>query len=69
MVRMLEREPFDKKGIADALIAIGPACEPEVKKLLTHHDRGVQTEAKRIISAVIILKNFLGAFYCIFLFL
>jgi predicted Zn finger-like uncharacterized protein len=52
LVRLLEREPFNKKGVGDALIAIGPGCEPAVKPLLNHSDGGVASEAKRILNAV-----------------
>ncbi len=52
LVHLLTTTPFKKREAADALIAIGPACEPQVKPLLTHTDRGVANEAKRVIDAV-----------------
>jgi predicted Zn finger-like uncharacterized protein len=52
LVRRLEREPWNKQGVGDALIAVGPACEAEVTPLLTHRDVNVVNEAKRILRAV-----------------
>jgi predicted Zn finger-like uncharacterized protein len=52
LVRRLTSDPFKKREIADALIAIGPACEPEVRKLIDHQDGGVRAEAKRILKSV-----------------
>jgi predicted Zn finger-like uncharacterized protein len=52
LIHMLTNNPFKKRQAADALIAIGPACEPEVKKLLGHRDGGVVNEAKRILTNV-----------------
>jgi predicted Zn finger-like uncharacterized protein len=52
LVRLLEKEPFNKKGVGDVIIAIGPACEPAVKPLLTHSDGGVVNEARRILNAI-----------------
>jgi predicted Zn finger-like uncharacterized protein len=52
LVRKLETDPWKKKEYANVLIAIGPACEAEVKHLLNHRDAGVASEAKRILNAV-----------------
>jgi len=52
LVHMLETSPFKKREAADALIGIGPACEPEVRKLLDHADGGVREQAKRILKSV-----------------
>jgi predicted Zn finger-like uncharacterized protein len=52
LVHLLTTSPFKKRETADALIALGPACEAEVKKLLSHRDGGVVNEAKRILVAI-----------------
>jgi predicted Zn finger-like uncharacterized protein len=52
LVHMLTNNPFKKREAADALIAIGPACEPDVKALLSHRDHGVVEQSKRILSSI-----------------
>ena len=38
--------------MTDALIAIGPPAEKAAQKLLAHRDRGIRTEACKILKAV-----------------
>jgi predicted Zn finger-like uncharacterized protein len=52
LIRKMERDFWNKNKVGDVLIAIGPACEPEVKQLLTHSDANVAKEAKRILNAI-----------------
>jgi predicted Zn finger-like uncharacterized protein len=52
LIGFLRSNGHKRRDTADALIAIGPACEAEVKKLLTDTDGGVVNEAKRIIATV-----------------
>jgi predicted Zn finger-like uncharacterized protein len=52
LVRFLQQSPFKKHEIGDALIALGPVCEPEVKPLLNHRDGGVVNEARRILEGI-----------------
>jgi predicted Zn finger-like uncharacterized protein len=52
LVHLLTTTPFKKRETADALIVIGPACEAQVKPLISHRDGGVASEAKRILAAI-----------------
>jgi predicted Zn finger-like uncharacterized protein len=52
LIHMLTNNPFKKREAADALIAIGPACEPDVKALLSHRDQGVVEQAKRVLTNI-----------------
>jgi predicted Zn finger-like uncharacterized protein len=51
LIRTLTSSRF-KREAADALIALGPACEAEVKKLLSSTDRNLVQEAKRILDSI-----------------
>jgi predicted Zn finger-like uncharacterized protein len=52
LIRLLERDPFNKQGAGDALIAIGPSCEPQVRVLLDHRDRAVVDQARRVLERI-----------------
>jgi hypothetical protein len=51
LINLLTTKPY-KRQAADALIAIGRACEPEVKKLLGHRDAAIVDESKRILTGI-----------------
>jgi predicted Zn finger-like uncharacterized protein len=51
LVTVLTTRPY-KRQAADALIAVGPACEPEVKKLLGNRDAAVAEQAKRVLAGI-----------------
>jgi predicted Zn finger-like uncharacterized protein len=51
LITVLTTRPY-KRQAADALIAIGPACEPEVKKLLGNRDAAVVDQAKRVLAGI-----------------
>jgi hypothetical protein len=52
VIRLLERDPFKKQHCGDALIAIGPSCEPQVRVLLDHSDRAVVDQARRVLEKI-----------------
>jgi predicted Zn finger-like uncharacterized protein len=52
LIHFLTTNPFKRRQTSDVLIAIGPACVPEVKPLLSDADGGIVNEAKYILSKV-----------------